>query len=544
MTSDQGDNKISGLEPISALDSEFASELDSRFQAIGSGNNKNDFLIKIFKIIISICSLLYKTANNFLNMFNKKSIQSFFEFEENFEEIKYKIFNMILEIIGISLTNSKQHVLLDIYKKYYKAKGINLRTNKSVTITFISLSGKITFSRYVLRPKTKKDYDLLVKLNEKTNIVPFDDIIGLNIFNFKITPRAMVEITYWATMFLSYHSALVPIKRIMNIEISYETVRSVTNEIGKLIFTNEMAKANETINLFNKCKLKKFTNHKKGILYIETDGAMINIHHNDVFSLNFKSKNTSKTVKEDSKIPKTGWHENKLGLVFSSDNIVKKSKSTNNSSTLIDEIDDDEYDIEILKREYVSYIGGVEEFQKLLFSCALRNGYGEYEKTVLISDGASWIKNMRSLFFPDALHIYDFAKKYFNDNEKKYIPWAKATKAAFKNGEYKSLLPEIKVMQNKIKDISFNFYNYIINNKESINYKEYRDNELYIGSGHIESGNKSVLQERLKRPGMIWSIDIAQHLLTLRTKLKSNLWESDVLNYVKEYSYKNKKIIF
>jgi hypothetical protein len=48
--------------------------------------------------------------------------------------------------------------------------------------------------------------------------------------------------------------------------------------------------------------------------------------------------------------------------------------------------------------------------------------------------------------------------------------------------------------------------------------------KLYIGSGHIESGNKSVFQERLKRYGMIWNKDIAQNLLTLRCKIKSNLW--------------------
>ncbi|MDR2142377.1 MAG: hypothetical protein LBR11_11430, partial [Deltaproteobacteria bacterium] len=314
-------------------------------------------------------------------------------------------------------------------------------------------------------------------------------------------------------------------------------------------------KANRINELYNKCQLKEFNYYKNDILYIETDGAMINIHHNELFLLNFKQKNNSKKTKENIKNAKRGWHENKLGLVFSSDNIVKKTKINDHSTNLLDE-DNDEDDIEILKREYVSYIGGVEEFQKLLFACAIRNGYGDYKQTVLISDGASWIKNMKSHYFPDALHIldfyhlsehiYDFAKKYFNDNEKQYVPWAKMVKTAFKKSEYTLLLPEIQKMQNKIKDKdnSFNFYNYLINNKDSLDYKKYKQMNLYIGSGHIESGNKSVLQERLKRPGMIWSIDIAQHLLTLRTKLKSNLWEIDVEKYVLEYCYGNKNLFF
>ncbi|MDR1870897.1 MAG: hypothetical protein LBS60_03040 [Deltaproteobacteria bacterium] len=536
------------------LGSELGTELNSNLQGINKGNH---FFVKIVNILLSIMNIISQISNNIINIFDTKdSIPSFIDFEDNFIITKSKINNMILDIIGISLTYSNQHKLLDLYKKYYKSKGIILRTNKAVKISFISLAGKITFNRYVLRPKTPKDYDLLVKNNQNTNIVPFDDYIGINMLNYKITPRAMVEISYWATLLLSYHSALIPIKRIMNIEISYETVRSVTNEIGKLIFTNEMKKANLINDLYNQCKLKEFHYNKKGIFYIEIDGAMINIHHNESFSLNFKQKNSSKNIKGDSKTAKTGWHENKLGLVFSSDNIVKKRRIIDKSVALNNKYDDDdeEYDVEILKRDYVSYIGGVEEFQKLLFACAIRNGYGEYEKTVLISDGATWIKNVKSLYFPDSLHIldfyhlsehiYDFAKKYFNDNEKKYVPWAKMVKSAFKNSEYKSLLPEIKNMQNKVDDKAFNFYNYLINNKDSIDYKKYRELDLYIGSGHIESGNKSVLQERLKRPGMIWSLDVAQHLLTLRTKLKSNLWDIDVTNYIKEYCYKNNNLFF
>jgi hypothetical protein len=33
-----------------------------------------------------------------------------------------------------------------------------------------------------------------------------------------------------------------------------------------------------------------------------------------------------------------------------------------------------------------------EEFKKLLFESAVRNGYGQYKTTVVVSDGAAWIK--------------------------------------------------------------------------------------------------------------------------------------------------------
>ncbi|MDR1573704.1 MAG: hypothetical protein LBS24_05300 [Clostridiales Family XIII bacterium] len=116
---------------------------------------------------------------------------------------------------------------------------------------------------------------------------------------------------------------------------------------------------------------------KKGVLYIEVDGAALNTRNKDEIG--------------------SSWRENKLGIVFSSDNIYTWINRRTG-----------EKQRQILKREYVSYVGGVQEFKKHLLSCALKNGYGEYEKTVMISDGAAWIRNMREELFPDARQILDF----------------------------------------------------------------------------------------------------------------------------------------
>ncbi|MCL1918127.1 MAG: OmpA family protein, partial [Peptococcaceae bacterium] len=51
----------------------------------------------------------------------------------------------------------------------------------------------------------------------------------------------------------------------------------------------------------------------------------------------------------------------------------------------------------------------------------------------------------------------------------------------------------------------------------------------FIGSGAIESGNKIVLQQRLKQASMRWNVSSAQPMLTLKTKCESNLWEKDAV---------------
>jgi len=56
----------------------------------------------------------------------------------------------------------------------------------------------------------------------------------------------------------------------------------------------------------------------------------------------------------------------------------------------------------------------------------------------------------------------------------------------------------------------------------------------FVGSGAVESGNKVVLQKRLKQAGMRWNPDTAQYLLTLCAKEESGRWEQDVEEYIRK----------
>jgi hypothetical protein len=57
----------------------------------------------------------------------------------------------------------------------------------------------------------------------------------------------------------------------------------------------------------------------------------------------------------------------------------------------------------------------------------------------------------------------------------------------------------------------------------------YKEKGYYVGSGAIESGNKVVLQKRLKLAGMRWNELPAQYLLSLRAKYESGLWLESVV---------------
>ena len=57
--------------------------------------------------------------------------------------------------------------------------------------------------------------------------------------------------------------------------------------------------------------------------------------------------------------------------------------------------------------------------------------------------------------------------------------------------------------------------NYFESNKERMRYPEFREQALFVGSGVIEAGCKTVLG-RLKRSGMFWTVRGANAIISLR----------------------------
>jgi len=368
------------------------------------------------------------------------------------------------------------------------------------------MNGWIGYSRYVLRPKTPSDAAALHARENLHAVVPLDDYLCVTGLPFKMTPEMMLNVAFWAQNQDSYQEAEDSILRAYGIKVNDDTVRQVTNYVGNLVFRHDCELAESAFQKLCSGKLAFPRTHKRGVLYIETDGAAVNTR--------VKDENGS------------SWRENKLGMVFSSDNIHSWTGKRGEKQR------------QIQKREYASYIGSVDEFKKHLFACALRNGYGLYEKTVLLSDGATWIRNMREEIFPDAQQILDyfhlcenvniFAKHCFGMEESQYRPWATEICSLLKDSQWPRVLEILKVIV-KPQQCPVDLYGYISNNSNNIDYVDYLSKGYFIGSGAIEGGNKSVLHQRLKQSGMRWNTATAQCLLSLRTKYKSGLWLPDVV---------------
>jgi hypothetical protein len=217
------------------------------------------------------------------------------------------------------------------------------------------------------------------------------------------------------------------------------------------------------------------------------------------------------------------WRENKLVLVFSDKDLIEPSNRNNI----------------ILKKEYAAYVGSVDEFKKHVYRAAIENDYGAYENVVVIGDGATWIRNMCDELFPGAQQIldkyhlcenvYTYAKALFNNSTEKYTPWAETVIEKIEDGKISEALQFIEESA-KSSDSATKLAGYIQNNTDKIDYEYYANQGWFVGSGAIESGNKVVLQRRLKQAGMRWSVKGAQSIVTLRAKWESNLWLRDVVD--------------
>ena len=360
----------------------------------------------------------------------------------------------------------------------------------------MTLNGILTIVRTILIRTLPYD-----KEAETFEIIPLDELLQIDKLPFKMTKLVMLEVAFEGQRSTSYREAGEELCKKLGYSISTSLVRDVTIFVGNLVYQSDLRKALETEkNIVNSI----FDNKNKlaGVLNIMLDGAALNTRIQD------KDGST--------------WRENKLGMSFASSNVIKRGSKEKNGYT-------------ITKKEYTAYIGSSADFAKFLYQIAINQGYGQYETTNVLGDGAIWIWNLCDLLFPDAVQIldkfhldenvYDFAKYVFKNETSKYTPWAEMIIKYIMDGKVGKAYKEIDKLNIKEPPKNVvNLKNYLENNKDRINYKTYKEKGYYIGSGPIESGNKTVLQKRLKQIGMRWSVATAQPLLSLRAKVESGLW--------------------
>jgi hypothetical protein len=179
---------------------------------------------------------------------------------------------------------------------------------------------------------------------------------------------------------------------------------------------------------------------------------------------------------------------------------------------------------------YTGAIESAEEFGRRIYAEAYRRGWSRARKKVVIGDGAEWIWNLVALHFSDAIqivdlyharqHLWEVARKLYPNNEGKQKDWMKIhQKRLLDRGKIEKLVAALRSMESDNPEVAEKIRteaDYFERNAERMRYPKFRGQHLFVGSGVIEAGCKTVVAFRLKRSGMFWTVRGANAILALR----------------------------
>lgn len=208
----------------------------------------------------------------------------------------------------------------------------------------------------------------------------------------------------------------------------------------------------------------------------------------------------------------------------------------------------DEEGYPIRDPETTTFVGAIETAETFgwrIYGEARRRGLSQALKVVVLGDGAEWVKNLAEWHFPQACliidlyharqHVSGLCRILFGSTEKKMerkrrLWWAlldagRVENIVFQARRHLPIDPDLKTAaEAEIK--------YLNKNKERMRYAGFRAQGLFVGSGVVEAGCKTIIGQRLKQSGMEWTVRGANAIIALRCVMRSNrfedYWESRV----------------
>jgi hypothetical protein len=179
---------------------------------------------------------------------------------------------------------------------------------------------------------------------------------------------------------------------------------------------------------------------------------------------------------------------------------------------------------------YTGAIETAEEFGKRIYWEACNRGWSRAEKKVVMGDGAEWIWNLAEPYFPGAVqivdlyharqHLWELARKLYPNDAVKQKLWIKThQRRLLDKGKIEKLVVSLRSIRSRNPEVIEKIRteaDYFERNAERMRYPKFRKQHLFVGSGVIEAGCKTVIGSRLKQSGMFWTVRNANAILALR----------------------------
>jgi hypothetical protein len=199
-----------------------------------------------------------------------------------------------------------------------------------------------------------------------------------------------------------------------------------------------------------------------------------------------------------------------------------------------DQVDEKGYPVR--DRDSSSYVATFEPasvFAGLVEAEGIRRGAGHVRQLTVLGDGATWIWNIASSKFPGATQVVDLfhAREHLHGLARllefmlgdRKDAWLAARLQDLDYGDIDGICRAGRAYRlgGIKKDELDTALGYFENNAPRMRYHWFRQCGLFVGSGVVEAGCKTVIAQRLKLSGMHWTTAGADAITTLRCQQAS-----------------------
>jgi hypothetical protein len=282
------------------------------------------------------------------------------------------------------------------------------------------------------------------------------------------------------------------------LEVTTKAVERTAEAIGEDIAARQQAEIQRAMQL----DLPIIVGEPISILYVQVDGTGVPV---------VKKETLGRQGKTDGQPAHT--REAKLGCVFTQTTCDKKGYPIRDPDSTT----------------YTGAIETAEEFGKRLYLEAWKRGWSRAAKKVVLGDGAEWIWNLAEQYFPGAVqivdlyharqHLWELTRKLHPNDEVNQKRWMMVQQHLLDKGKIEKLVLALRSIDTATPELAEKIRteaDYFERNAERMRYPKFRRQHLFVGTGVIEAGCKTVIGSRLKQSGMFWTVRGANAILALR----------------------------
>lgn len=288
-------------------------------------------------------------------------------------------------------------------------------------------------------------------------------------------------------------------KLLAGLEVTTKSVERTAESIGGDIARCQQEEIQRAVQL----ELPAILGEPVPILYVQMDGTGVPV---------VKKETEGRKGKTDGQPAHT--REVKLGCVFTQTDWDKEGYAIRDPDSTT----------------YTGAIETAEEFGNRIYLEAWNRGWSRAAKKVVMGDGAEWIWNLAEQHFPGAVqivdlyharqHLWELARKLYPNDTVSQKAWIKAhQKRLLDKGKIEKLVLSLRSIESINADVREKLRteaDYFERNAERMRYPKFRRQHLFVGSGVIEAGCKTVVGSRLKQSGMFWTVRGANSVIALR----------------------------